>query len=83
MRVRDGATIRVRVYKPIAGPPEGGSPLIMMYHEGGWSMGDLSDEEMNCRMFVRELGAVCGNVEYRYVLGLSPGHSFVFFDYKF
>jgi acetyl esterase/lipase len=64
---RDGATIRVRVYQPVSGPPERGSPLIMMYHEGGWSMGDLSDEELNCRMFTKELGAVCVNVEYRYV----------------
>ena len=36
-----------------------------MYHEGGWSMGDLTDEEVNCRLFCRELGAVCVNVEYR------------------
>lgn len=38
----------------------------MMYHEGGWSMGDLTDEDLNCRMFTRDLGAVCVNVEYRY-----------------
>jgi acetyl esterase/lipase len=66
--VRDGTTIRVRVYQPVRGPPEGGSPLIMMYHEGGWSMGDLTDEDMNCRMFVRELGVVAVNVEYRYII---------------
>lgn len=65
--MRDGASIRVRVYQPVAGAPEGGSPLIMMYHEGGWSMGDLTDEDLNCRMFTKELGAVCVNVEYRYV----------------
>ena len=64
---RDGSFVPVRVYQPIKGPPEGGSPLIMMYHEGGWSMGDLSDEDLNCRMFARDLGAVCVNVEYRYV----------------
>lgn len=63
-----GSSIRVRVYQPVAGPPAGGSPLIMMYHEGGWSMGDLTDEDMNCRMFARDLGAVCVNVEYRFVL---------------
>jgi acetyl esterase/lipase len=62
---RDGSSIRVRVYQPVKGPPEGGSPLIMMYHEGGWSMGDLTDEDLNCRMFARDLGAVCVNVEYR------------------
>jgi len=77
--------IRVRVYTPtLANPaPEsasvndaertiGGRPLIVMYHEGGWSMGDLSDEEVNCRMFARDLGAVCVNVEYR----LAPEHRF-------
>ncbi|CAO2654069.1 Nn.00g108020.m01.CDS01 [Neocucurbitaria sp. VM-36] len=69
---RDGSTIRVRVYQPVKGPPEGGSPLIMMYHEGGWSMGDLTDEDLNCRMFTRDLGAVCVNVEYR----LAPEHKF-------
>ncbi len=37
----------------------------MMYHEGAWSMGDLTDEEVNCRLFARDLGAVCVNVEYR------------------
>ncbi|KAH7409776.1 Alpha/Beta hydrolase protein [Phaeosphaeria sp. MPI-PUGE-AT-0046c] len=69
---RDGFSIRVRVYQPVARPPEGGSPLIVMYHEGGWSMGDLTDEDLNCRMFARDLGAVCVNVEYR----LAPEHQF-------
>ncbi|KAF1836372.1 alpha/beta-hydrolase [Decorospora gaudefroyi] len=64
---RDGTSIRVKVYQPVSGPPEGGSPLIMMYHEGGWCMGDLTDEDLNCRMFARGLGATCVNVEYRYV----------------
>ncbi|CAN9152289.1 unnamed protein product [Alternaria alternata] len=69
---RDGASIRVKVYQSVAGPPEDGSPLIMMYHEGGWSMGDLTDEDLNCRMFARDLRAVCVNVEYR----LAPEHKF-------
>lgn len=63
---RDGASIRVKVYQPVAELAEGKSrPLIMMYHEGGWMMGDLTDEDQNCRMFSRDLGAVCVNVEYR------------------
>ncbi|KAF1357630.1 alpha/beta-hydrolase [Lizonia empirigonia] len=70
---RDGASIRVKVYQPVAGPPEGSSsPLVVMYHEGGWSMGDLTDEDLNCRMFARDLRAVCVNVEYR----LAPEHKF-------
>lgn len=62
--VRDGAKIIIRVYRPVKKPTKG-SPLIVMYHEGGWSAGDLSDEEVNCRLFSRDLGAVCVNVEYR------------------
>ncbi|KAF2263274.1 alpha/beta-hydrolase [Lojkania enalia] len=69
---RDGATIRVKVYQPVKGSPEGGSPLVVMYHEGGWCMGDLTDEELNCRMFARDLGCVCVNVEYR----LAPEYPF-------
>jgi acetyl esterase/lipase len=69
--VRDGSEITIRVYKPAA-KKEGGSPLIVMFHEGGWGMGDLSDEEVNCRLFSRDLGAVCVNVEYR----LAPEYPF-------
>lgn len=35
-------------------------------------MGDLTDEDQNCRMFARDLGAVCVNVDYR----LAPEHKF-------
>ena len=35
-------------------------------------MGDLTDEELNCRMFSRDLGAVCVNVDYR----LAPEYAF-------
>ncbi|KAK2614593.1 hypothetical protein N8I77_001402 [Diaporthe amygdali] len=71
--VRDGSEITVRVYQPEKSRvPTQGSPLIVMYHEGGWSMGDLTDEETNCRLFSRDLGAVCVNVEYR----LGPEYKF-------
>lgn len=56
--------------------------MVMMYHEGGWSMGDLTDEDMNCRMFVRDLGVVAVNVEYRYIyfFSLLPTLHFFFFQ---
>ncbi|KAK3714226.1 hypothetical protein LTR37_008028 [Vermiconidia calcicola] len=69
--VRDGSNIRVRVYVPTRKPSQG-SPLVLMFHEGGWSMGDLTDEDQNCRLFARDLGAVSVNVEYR----LAPEHPF-------
>jgi acetyl esterase/lipase len=71
VKVRDGKDIRIMIYTPTK-PSSSGSPLIVMFHEGGWCMGDLTDEALNCRMFSRDLGAVCVNVEYR----LAPEASF-------
>ena len=71
--VRDSSTVRVRVYVPTNKKPmQKARPLILAFHEGGWCMGDLTDEEGNCRLYSRELGAVCVNVEYR----LAPEHVF-------
>lgn len=71
---RDGTTIPARTYTPvdkITAPPKG-RPLYVAYHEGGWALGDLTDEDMNCRLYARDLGAVCVNVDYR----LAPEHQF-------
>ncbi|KAF2837914.1 alpha/beta-hydrolase [Patellaria atrata CBS 101060] len=68
---RDGTQITLRIYTPDASRvPTTGSPLYVAYHEGGWCFGDLTDEELNCRTFAKEFGAVCVNVEYR----LAPEH---------
>ncbi|KAK5171505.1 uncharacterized protein LTR77_004650 [Saxophila tyrrhenica] len=69
--VRDGSTIRIRIYTPVT-KPSSGSPLVVMFHEGGWCMGDLTDEDQNCRLFARDLRTVAVNVEYR----LGPEHPF-------
>ena len=68
---RDGSNVRVRVYVPRKKPADG-SPVVVRFHEGGWIMGDLSDEDQNCRLLARDLGAVCVNVEYR----LAPEHPY-------
>lgn len=68
IEMRDAVLITVRIYTPQHSlVPAGGSPLYVAFHEGGWCFGDLTDEEMNCRMFSKELGAVCVNVDYRFV----------------
>ena len=67
----DGYQIRVRVYAPTK-PDRKAYPVIVLVHEGGFISGDLTDEQMNARMFVRDLGAVCLNVEYR----LAPENQF-------
>ncbi|KAK8089360.1 hypothetical protein PG997_004321 [Apiospora hydei] len=68
--VRDSADITRRRLR-------GGRPLVVMYHEGGWAMGDLSDEEVNCRLFCRDLGAVCVNKASTYnTFRLAPEYPF-------
>lgn len=71
--MRDGETIPVKVYTPVKPLDSGsGRPLVVMFHEGGWTRGDLTDEDLNCRIFARDLGAVCVNVDYR----LAPENVF-------
>ncbi|KAF2166742.1 hypothetical protein M409DRAFT_66336 [Zasmidium cellare ATCC 36951] len=70
---RDGFEIPVKIYIPTKPLESGkGRPLVVMFHEGGWTRGDLTDEDLNCRMFARDLGAVCVNVDYR----LAPEYLF-------
>lgn len=65
--MRDGQDITIRIYTPDKSLiPPGGSPLFVAYHEGGFYMGDLTDEELNCRTFSKEFGCVSVNVDYRY-----------------
>jgi acetyl esterase/lipase len=68
---RDGYQIPIRVYKPET-PPTSGRPLIIFYHGGGFFLGGLDIEEMNCKLFASGFGAVCVNVDYR----LAPEYPF-------
>ncbi|CAK4033077.1 AB hydrolase superfamily [Lecanosticta acicola] len=69
VEARDGFKIPVKIYKPVS-LPKNGSPVLVALHEGGWAMGDLTDEDLNCRAASRDLGMVCINVDYR----LLPEH---------
>ncbi len=54
--------IPVRIYRPNA---EGVRPLIMLYHGGGWVVGDLETEDAACRGLCNRVGAVVVSVDYR------------------
>lgn len=62
--MRDGHKITCRVYRP-ASAPAGGSPLVIIYHGGGFCIGGLENEELLCRRVVEQFGAVAVNVDYR------------------
>lgn len=68
---RDGTQMRVKVYQPTETPSEG-SPLIVMYHGGGFCIGSPEGEEETCRNLVQAFGAVCFSASYR----LAPEFKF-------
>lgn len=68
---RDGAKLRAKLYQPV-NPPKSGSPLIVMYHGGGFCIGAPEGEEQSCRNFVQAFGAVCISASYR----LAPEFKF-------
>jgi acetyl esterase/lipase len=68
---RDGYEIPIRIYWPEK-PREGGAPLTVWYHGGGFVVGDLDGEDLTCRICAAELGCVAITVDYR----LAPEHPF-------
>lgn len=61
---RDGQMIRAKLYQPVQ-TPSGGSPLIVMFHGGGFCVGAPESEEQTCQNFVQAFGAVCISATYR------------------
>jgi acetyl esterase/lipase len=68
---RDGWELPIRTYKPHK-KPESGSPLALWFHGGGFCLGGLDGEELNCRTLAQKLGVTVVNVDYR----LAPEHPF-------
>ena len=68
---RDGSKIAIRTYGSKS-RKEGGGPVLVMYHGGGFCLGGLDNETLNCRRWVERFGGVAVNVDYR----LAPEHTF-------
>ena len=68
--------IPLRVYRPLgagASPTKGSSlPVLVYYHGGGWTIGDLDTHDVLCRELCNGSGAVVVAVDYR----LAPEHAF-------
>ncbi|KAF4307591.1 putative lipase 2 [Botryosphaeria dothidea] len=69
--VRDGSAVSALLYRPVR-EVEGGRPLIVAYHGGGWCLGTPEFEEVNCVNAVQKFGAVAVSVDYR----LAPEYPF-------
>lgn len=61
--LRDGMKIAVRIHQPKMIPRDG-CPALVMFHGGGFCLGNLDSETQFCRSWVR-LGGVAVNVDYR------------------
>src|ERR1700744_4362586 len=59
--------IAARHYRPANGGP---APLLVFYHGGGWSIGDLDTYDALCRLTSRDAGIHVLSIDYR----LAPEH---------
>lgn len=67
--VRDGANIRIRIYRPTDSQ---NLPLIVYYHGGGFVLRDIESHDLVCRRICKENQAVVVSVGYR----LAPEFKF-------
>ena len=65
----DAGGAPARVYRPAG---DGPFPVVMMFHGGGWVIGDLTTADGQSREVCRGVGALVISVDYR----LAPEHRF-------
>jgi acetyl esterase len=70
--VRDGSTIRARLYHPE--PPSWAepAPALVYFHGGGFTVGSVDTHDALCRMLARDGRCAVLSVDYR----LAPEHKF-------
>jgi len=66
---RDGGSIRVRIYSP---DDSAVLPSVLMFHGGGWVIGDLMMAEAQCRQLAIRAQCRVVSVDYR----LAPEHPY-------
>ncbi len=59
--------IAARHYRPASAEP---TPLLVFYHGGGWTIGDLDTHDALCRLTCRDAGIHVLSIDYR----LAPEH---------
>ena len=62
--LRDGATIPLRLYRTRSAP-DGGRPVVVNAHGGGWCLGGLDTEGFLCQLLCRSLDIVVVDIGYR------------------
>jgi acetyl esterase len=68
----DVAGVRCRLYRPASGAAGAAQPLLVYFHGGGWTIGDLDTHDVLCRQLCAWTPAAVLAVDYR----LAPEHRF-------
>ncbi|CAL1695697.1 unnamed protein product [Somion occarium] len=56
---------KVRVFTPEGNPPEGGWPVLIYFHGGGWCLGDVNTENAFSTNACKRANCVVVSVDYR------------------
>ncbi|OAJ53361.1 alpha/beta hydrolase [Paraburkholderia ginsengiterrae] len=70
--IRDGATLRARLYQPVEPSWAEPAPALVYYHGGGFTVGSVDTHDALCRMFARDGRCMVLSVDYR----LAPEYKF-------
>lgn len=69
---REGGVIPARCYRPLGSTAKVALPLLVFFHGGGWTVGDLDSYDSLCRTLANNAGCAVLSVDYR----LAPEHPF-------
>jgi acetyl esterase len=67
-RALQAGAVPLRLFRPAAGV----LPVLVYFHGGGWTIGDLDTHDVLCRQLARDSGCVVVSVDYR----IGPEHRF-------
>jgi acetyl esterase len=67
-----GAAVAGRFYRPLGSTAGTQLPLLVFFHGGGWTVGDLDSYDTLCRTLANEARCAVLSVDYR----LAPEHPF-------
>lgn len=66
-------TLAARLYRPLRAAQQAGElPVLVYFHGGGWTIGDLDTHDSLCRQLANASGCALVAVDYR----LAPEHAF-------